>query len=178
MAKNSWLDRMYVWVEGLLIRVVPQHSVGPLMKWVFKFPIPLFKLGLARMFEPYILVLTTTGRKTGKPRLTPVEYEYEPQQNRYYVMAGWAGNTDWYRNLRSEPNVQVQVGNRKFPAVAVPATDEETAEKMMELARTRPSLRAVFQRWSDRPLEETFESYVYAARFFPSVWLKPILGWM
>lgn len=26
----------------------------------------------------------------------------------------------------------------------------------------------------DRPVDGTFESYVYAARFFPSVWLKPI----
>jgi len=32
-----------------------------------------------------------------------------------------------------------------------------------------------WNRWSDKPVSDTFESYLYAAKFFPSVWLKPIV---
>lgn len=37
-----------------------------------------------------------------------------------------------------------------------------------------PRMDKVWNRWSDRLVDGTFGSYVHAAKFFPSVWLKPI----
>ena len=90
------------------------------------------------------------------------------------IAAGWGGNTDWYRNLLANPQVTVQVGSRKFATLAEPAPDEEVARYMMEVSQRHPRMDRVWNRWSDQPVDGTFESYVHTARFFPSVWLKPI----
>ena len=151
MEKIDWTERIYMLGEGLSMKLVPQRDVGPIFKWLFKVPILAYRLGLGWMVARYILLLTSTGRKTG-----------------------WAGNTDWYRNVRSDPRVRVQVGGRGFAAVAEQASDEEVAHYMQALSERHPRLAGMWNRWSDRPVDGTFESYLYAARFFPSIWLRPI----
>jgi deazaflavin-dependent oxidoreductase (nitroreductase family) len=172
--KISLTERAYAWVEtGIINRLVPQNEVGPVFKWIFKAPIPMYRLGLGWMIGGQVLLLTTTGRKSGKPRNTPLEYQFDAQSGRYRVAAGWGGNTDWYRNARADPHVTVQVGRRKFAALAEPSSDEEVAEYMMAASQRHPRMDDIWNRWSDRPLDGTPESYVYAARFFPSLWLHP-----
>jgi len=176
MANSSFSERMYAWGESLTMKLVPQKTVGPIFKWIFKIPILQYRLGLGWMIGRYVLLLTTTGRKSGKLRQTPLEYAYDTAKNRYRVAAGWAGNTDWYRNVRANPRVTVQVGRRKFAALAEQASDEEVAEYMMSISQRQPRMDSVWNRWSDRTVDGTFESYVYAASFFPSVWLKPTMN--
>jgi len=178
MHMPRWMDKMYARGEQLVISLTSPRRVGLLMKWIFKFPLLLNKIGLGALMAPYVLILTTKGRKTGKLRQTPVEYQYDAGQDRYYVMAGWGGKTDWYRNLRLEPRVTVQIGKRRFEAVAVPATAGEVGEQMLALTKKRPNLAREWSRWTDEPLDGSLEAYVRAAAAFPSVWLKPILGWM
>jgi len=46
------------------------------------------------------------------------------------------------------------------------------AHYMMDVSQRHPRMDQLWNRWSDRPVNGSFDSYVYAARFFPSVWLK------
>lgn len=156
------------------MKLVPQNEVGPVFKWLFKIPILQYRLGLGWMIGRYVLLLTTTGRKTGKPRQTPLEYMYDPEKDRYRVAAGWGGNTDWFLNLKANPKAHVQVGRREFDAVAKIASDQEVAQFMMHVSKRHPRMDRVWNRWSDKPVDDTVESYVHAAKFFPSVWLEPI----
>ena len=174
MEKVRITEKIYSRAETLVMKLVPQENVGSLFKWIFKMPILQYKLGMGWMIGKYVLLLTTTGRRSGKPRHTPLEYVYDKENDRYRVAAGWGGNTDWYRNLLKNPNVRVQVGQRKFDAIAEKASDEEVAKYMMMVSGRHPRMDSVWNRWSDKPVDGTFESFVYAARFFPSVWLKPI----
>lgn len=175
MQKISLTEKIYNRMETLIMdKLVMRNSPGPFFKWLFKLPVLQYRLGLGWMIGRYILLLTTTGRKSGKPRHTPLEYIYDQENDCYRIAAGWGGRTDWYRNLLKNPRVQVQVGRRKFEAVAERAYDEEVAKYMMYVSGRHPRMDRVWNRWSDRPVDETFESYVHAARFFPSVWLKPV----
>ena len=70
---------------------ISRDKVGFVMKWLFRGPKYLYKLGLGDLVSETILLLTTTGRKTGKQRQTPVGYSYDEANNRYYLMAGWQG---------------------------------------------------------------------------------------
>ena len=177
MSKPGPFERLSVWMEvEILSRLTPKDGVGPVFKWIFKIPILYYKLGLGWMLEKRFLLLTTTGRKTGKPRRTPLEYVYNPKEDAYRVAPGWGGNTDWYKNVRHNPRVTVQVGRRKFEAIAESAPNEEAAEFMMTASRRHPSMDKIWNRWSDKPVDGTFESYLYAAIFFPSVRLKPQSG--
>ena len=175
MEKTTRVENLYSRLETwILEKLVMQDRPGPVFKWLFKIPILQYKLGLGWMIGRYVLLLTTTGRKSGRLRPTPLEYQYDREHDRYRIAAGWGGHTDWYRNLEKDPNVTVQVGRRKFKTLAEKACDEEVAQYMMRVSKRHPQMDRVWNRWSDRPVDGTFESYVYAARFFPSFWLKPV----
>ncbi len=67
-----------------------------------------------------LLLLTTTGAKSGQPRTTPMMYV--PDGDRMLVIASNAGapaHPDWYRNLLAHPQVTVEVGGDAFDARAV-----------------------------------------------------------
>ena len=73
-----------------------------------------------------ILLLTTTGRKTGVARTVPLPYFPHPEG--YAVVASFAGNPKnpaWFDNLVANPTVQVQVKARRFQARATPAGPAE-----------------------------------------------------
>jgi deazaflavin-dependent oxidoreductase (nitroreductase family) len=174
MSEAGIFERISVWMEvEILSRLTPKDGVGPVFKWIFKIPILYYKLGLGWMLEKRFLLLTTTGRRSGKKHHTPLEFVYDPQDDSYRISPGWGGNTDWYKNVRRNPNVTVQVGRREFKAVAETAPDEEAAKFMFSVSRRHPGMDRIWNRWSDRPVDGTFESYVYAAKYFPSVRLRP-----
>jgi deazaflavin-dependent oxidoreductase (nitroreductase family) len=167
-------ERMYNRIETWILERVPREHVGGFFKWVLKVPVIYYRLGLGWMVGRFILLLTTTGRKTGKKRQTPLEYEYDAVTCRYRIAAGWGGRTDWYRNLRANPRVTVQVGREKFEAIAEPAPVEEIAGYMMRLSQRHPRMDRIWNRFADCPVDGTWESYLRAARSFPAAWLRPV----
>jgi deazaflavin-dependent oxidoreductase (nitroreductase family) len=73
-----------------------------------------------------VLILTTTGRRSGEPRSTPLIYGRDG--DRYLVVASKGGADDppaWYRNLEEHPEVEVQVKGDRFKARASTASDDE-----------------------------------------------------
>ena len=75
------------------------------------------------------LILTTTGRKSGKQRLTPLIYGRHGDD--YLIVASKGGtpeNPDWYHNLSANPEVEIQVKGDKLRARARTATPAEKAE--------------------------------------------------
>jgi len=66
-----------------------------------------------------LLLLTTTGAKSGEPRTRPLAYLSEG--GHIYVFAGNRGaptNPNWYHNLVAHPDVTVELGTEKFEARA------------------------------------------------------------
>jgi deazaflavin-dependent oxidoreductase (nitroreductase family) len=73
-----------------------------------------------------ILLLTTTGRKSGEPRTTPLIYAQDG--DRYVIVASKGGAPEhpgWYKNLAKDPKVELQVKDEVFPARARTAEGEE-----------------------------------------------------
>ena len=73
-----------------------------------------------------VLLLTTTGRKSGEPRTTPLIYAKDGDA--YVIVASQGGAPEhpgWYRNLSKEPNVELQVRDEVFPARARTAEGDE-----------------------------------------------------
>jgi deazaflavin-dependent oxidoreductase (nitroreductase family) len=75
------------------------------------------------------LILTTTGRKSGEPRKSPLIYgEHDGD---YLVVASKGGAPEppaWYVNLQADPNAEIQVWGDKFKVRARDATPEEKPE--------------------------------------------------
>ncbi len=73
-----------------------------------------------------LLLLTTTGARSGMARTTPVMYL--PDGDRLIIFATNAGastNPDWYHNLMALPKATVEVGSETFEVKAVEVTGEE-----------------------------------------------------
>ena len=68
-----------------------------------------------------VLLLTTTGRKSGLSRTTPLQYE--EIDGVYYVASARGPVADWFRNLQADPKVRVRVGERQVDALAEAITD-------------------------------------------------------
>jgi len=69
-----------------------------------------------------VLLLTTTGRRTGKKRTTPLGYlEHEGSYVVTATNAGFESQPAWFHNLKSQPQVALQIGNKQLTAVAEPA---------------------------------------------------------
>lgn len=76
-----------------------------------------------------LLLLTTTGRKTGNPYTTPVMYLRDGERLAVFATKGGAPtHPDWYRNLVANPTVTVEVGLETFEAKATPAEGAERDE--------------------------------------------------
>jgi deazaflavin-dependent oxidoreductase (nitroreductase family) len=72
------------------------------------------------------LILTTTGRKTGEARKFALIYAADGDNVLVVASKGGAPtHPGWYLNLTANPEVTVQVKDRKFKAFARTATDEE-----------------------------------------------------
>jgi F420H(2)-dependent quinone reductase len=80
-----------------------------------------------RMAGAPVLLLTTTGRKSGKARTVPLLYTRDGDT--YTVIASMGGapqHPAWYTNLQANPSAEVAVGR---DAVAVTARDAEGEER-------------------------------------------------
>jgi deazaflavin-dependent oxidoreductase (nitroreductase family) len=86
------------------------------------------------------LILTTTGRRSGEPRATPLIYARHGDD--YLVVASHGGAPKppaWYRNLSEDPDVQVQVKADRFPARARTATADEKPELWRRMTEIWPA---------------------------------------
>ncbi|HEX2052227.1 MAG TPA: nitroreductase family deazaflavin-dependent oxidoreductase [Actinomycetota bacterium] len=83
------------------------------------------KLG-SRMGRMPVLLLTTTGRKSGKPRTTPLSYVED--RGSFVLAASNGGNPwfpSWYHNLKARPAATVQTGAQRMQVAARVATAAE-----------------------------------------------------
>jgi deazaflavin-dependent oxidoreductase (nitroreductase family) len=88
--------------------------------------------------EPEFLYLTTTGRRTGRPR--EIEIWFTQHEGRYYVVAEHREQAQWVQNVLAKPAVSVRVGDRTVDATArVVDADLEPKlhETIQELSRTK-----------------------------------------
>jgi deazaflavin-dependent oxidoreductase (nitroreductase family) len=103
-------------------------------------------------FPGPLLLLTTTGAKSGQPRTTPLAYATDG--DRLVVVASNGGaptHPDRYHNLLAHPIVTVELGVERFQARAIVATGQERAWLAAQYAALMPGL-AEHQRRTTRQI--------------------------
>jgi len=104
------------------------------------------KLGGAMQGLP-VLLLTTTGRKTGKERTTPLGY-FE-HDGGYVITASNAGfdtHPAWFHNLKSNPPVTLEIQEKQLTAIAELANPELRQKLWARLVELAPGYRAYQKR--------------------------------
>ena len=98
---------------------------------------------MGKMGAAPILLLTSTGRKSGRPRTVPLLYLKD--DGNFVIVASLGGapkHPAWFLNLEANPNVQLQVGRERLAAAARRASTEEKA-------RLWPRLVAIYPQYED-----------------------------
>jgi F420H(2)-dependent quinone reductase len=121
--------------------------MNPLMNAFIALNIRFYRLSggrvMGKMGAAPILLLTTTGRKSGESRTVPVLYLKDDQS--FVLVASLAGapkHPAWYLNLEANPKVKLQVGSQRFDGAARRASAEEKA-------RLWPRLVAMYPQYAD-----------------------------
>lgn len=103
------------------------------LRWTGKLNVPVYRATGGRIGgkvgKAPVLLLTTTGRKSGQPRTAPVVYLADGE--RLVVIGSNAGHTRapaWSLNLKANPDSEVEVGRDRRPVRARVAEGEERAD--------------------------------------------------
>ncbi len=102
----------------------------PLMRKIFwfvnkYFMVPMFRLGFGALFgnpfSGYIMIMKPVGRKSGKVRFAPVNYAI--RDGFVYCISGGRESSDWFRNIRANPQLELIL-----PGGAIYARAEEVSD--------------------------------------------------
>ncbi len=128
---------MTVETKQLLTENMPYPS-GRVLQMVYRSPIALYQLGLGTLVGRLFMILTTTGRKSGLPRRTALEFHQH--DGRKYVMVGWT-ESDWYKNILANPLVTLQTACGTERARVRRLTSIEDLRGDWEVAEHSPIIR-------------------------------------
>ncbi|MCB0101762.1 MAG: nitroreductase family deazaflavin-dependent oxidoreductase [Anaerolineales bacterium] len=113
------------------------------LKFFYKAPLIMHKIGLGgweKLIGAEWMLITTTGRKSGKRRETMVDVmDYDKTTDTYYIEAAYGIHADWYKNIQVNPVFEAQVGRRKFKARARILAEKDTGEVLVQFFRRKPA---------------------------------------
>lgn len=104
-----------------------RFSIWKILKYPPQF---LYIIGLGPIYGRLVLLLTTTGRKSGLPRVTPLQYE--EMDGKIVIASARGTKADWYRNILVDPIVTVRVKSREFNGMAEPVENPERVADFIE----------------------------------------------
>lgn len=125
------------------------------------------------MGQRFILV-NHIGRKSGKKRQAVLEViKADPEERTYYVVSAYGERSQWFRNLMHTPQVEVQVGGRRFGAYAERVPAEEGAELLAAYADEHPTAAREISRMVGYEGEGTVENFRALGKSLPVVKFSP-----
>ena len=110
----------------------PSWGLNKLINFGNKLHVSLYRMGRGKFANQIadlpVMLLTTIGRKSGKPHTNPVVYL---QDGRDYLVSASSGGMDWhpkwYLNLKRTPEVKIEIGDKTLDVQAVIIDGEERA---------------------------------------------------
>jgi deazaflavin-dependent oxidoreductase (nitroreductase family) len=136
-----------------------------LSRLLYRFPILLYQIGLGRLFGGRFLMLKHIGRVSGQPRTAVLEViRRDETAEAYYVLAAFGEESDWVRNLRAHPEVEVTVGGRQLQVTAEFLEEADAEREMLDYARRSPFAARQLPRLIGYQVDGSEEGYRELAR--------------
>ena len=151
-----------------------RRKPGRLALAVFRIPLPLYRRGWGGLLGHTFLLLVHAGRKTGKPHsTTAMVLSYDPQTREAVIFSAWGQDTDWIRNIRVRPALQVQIGRESFTPQQRFLSEDESVAVVAGFRRRHPwrlRLATSIMGWEDLRSDAAAREFV---RTRPFVCLRP-----
>jgi F420H(2)-dependent quinone reductase len=106
----------------------------------------------SRLGKQSVLLLHTSGRKSGQDYTTPLSY-FRDGSNYLVVASNWgkADHPNWYKNLRQQPRANIQVGTELISVDAHPA-DAQEYKRLWELVTRQNDQYLKYQKSTERQI--------------------------
>lgn len=139
-----------------------------------RFPIWLYRARLGWLLGHRFLLLTHIGRRSGLPRRTVLEVvRRDKATGTYYIVSGHGEQSQWCRNISKTPEVEVQVGRRRWPALAQRLFPQEAEREFAQYARRYPLAWRLASRFLHYPAGESPTDFGPVAQVVPVFALRP-----
>ncbi len=141
---------------------------GRLALWFMRLPRPLYRHGWGRLLGRTFLLISHEGRKSGNRHETvAMALDYDPQTSEVVVCSAW-GETEWMRNLRAHPALEIRIGGETYvPEQHLLSEDEAVAAgiRFRDRHRWRLRLLATILGWGDLGSESEVREFVRSRPF-------------
>ena len=135
----------------------------------------LFRIGLGRLLEGFILMLYVKGRRSG--RIYEMTLMYDVIDGNYVVASARGLDADWLKNLQADPNAEVLVAGER---VAVEAEIVSTLDRVVEFLylrrKKRPRFVGAVMRLEGLPRNASHSDYEAYAAHRAVVTFRPQAG--
>ena len=136
-------------------RALNSPGTGVVIKWMSRVNTWAYKVSGGRLGGTFlqgapVALLTTIGRKSGEPRISPLLFLRDG--DRVVFVASQGGRTNnpmWYLNLKANPKVTVQIKKEVLQLTARDATQAERTQYWTPLVQMYSSFED-YQSWTDR----------------------------
>jgi len=124
---QQWRNRRGLWLFSVFVSL---YLVGntPALPWAQEGKPVTKKEELQQVVNESNAEITTIGRKSGKPHTKPIWFVYD--QGHLYLQAGREGKTDWYQNLKKNPQVTLKIGTVTLTGKAQFIDDPQETERI------------------------------------------------
>lgn len=135
-----------------------EQQLRQAFKVLNKFVVLLWRLGIGPMMgmvpdkTGQFLVIVHTGRKTGKTRYTPVNFARV--EGELYVTAGFGSEAHWFKNITTNPNIEIWVDNERWSAVAEDVSDHPDRLRLLREVLIGSGFAAVLAGLDPRKLND------------------------
>ncbi|RCW45226.1 deazaflavin-dependent oxidoreductase (nitroreductase family) [Halopolyspora algeriensis] len=106
---------------------------------LFRLPVHLYRWRLGWLLGRRFLLVNHIGRVSGQPRQVVLEIvEHDPATGSCTVASGFGAGADWYKNVRTTPEVTIRVGRHELPVTATPLPAADGEQVMVRYALRHP----------------------------------------
>lgn len=120
-------------------RTPPPRPTG-LKRLLFKAPVLLYRAGLGWLLGHRFLLVVHRGRKSGRQRYTVLEVlRFDPATRESVVTAAYGEASDWYRNIRTQPALEVRTGFDRYTPEQKFLDTEEAYAALTDYERRHPT---------------------------------------
>lgn len=146
-----------------------RRQPGRLALAFMRLPRPLYHRGLGRLLGHTFLLITHRGRTTGQPRETvAMALAYDARTREVVVCSAWGPSTEWIRNLRAHPALEIEIGREKFVPEQRFLTEDEAVAVAVGFRDRHPRRLRLFSRilgWGDLATEAAVRELVRGRPF-------------
>ncbi|HET6547722.1 MAG TPA: nitroreductase family deazaflavin-dependent oxidoreductase [Solirubrobacter sp.] len=136
---------------------------------LMRIPRPLYHRGWGWILGHTFLLITHSGRKTGKRRETvAMALKHHPETGEVVVCSAWGRNTEWIRNLRAAPALQIQVGRDSYAPQQRFLTEDEAVAVASEFRDRHPHrvrLLSAILGWGDLGSDAAVRDFAHGRPF-------------